>query len=242
MKIFLYVVLVLIILAGIAYKVLDYMAIKEQEEKFEQMANTAVKEPPRSFPETLRMSDEKFWSLISQSKSKYPEDFYGQIQFLTSELSLLSDEEIMGFECTFREKVIELWDYKVKGLYQIIEGEHVSKNDLIYFRCYLISLGKDAFETALKKTDQLSIHIDRTHWSGKEMITVADFAYQKKYPQFEESKLPSKVGRAVDYESGAYKMTGRYIPLAAYETIFPNLTSTYWNQLEALMNKIHSAF
>jgi hypothetical protein len=227
MKIVLYILLGIGITLIIGYSIAYHKLIKLQEAGYADMATVNFKESPRYFSDSLKMPDDKFWRLINLSKAKEPINFSSQITFLIDTLSTLSDHDIVGFECTFKEKVIQLWDYKVKSLYQIVEGDYMSTDDFIYFRCYLISLGKENFETALNHTDDFTVEIDRSQWSGEQLMTVADFAYEKKHDTVAEEQLPRNVAMEVNYDFGNYKMTGEYIALDDFNIRFPKLTSLY---------------
>lgn len=227
MKIFLYIILGLALVLIIGYKIASFKLIRHQESAYAEMQNMDVKESPRVFSDSLRMDDSKFWGLINHSKSKYPENFDKQIQFLTDTLSRMSEESIVGFECTFTEKVVKLWNYNVKSLYQIINGKYISTDDFIYFRCYLISLGKEEFDKALSNPELLKATIDPSMWAGEEMMLVADKAYQKKNNQLDEENCPRCVCTEVSYDFGSYKMTGEYVSPSDFENKYPQLTKRY---------------
>lgn len=201
--------------------------IGHQESAYAEMQNMDIRESPRVFSDSLRMDDSTFWGLINYSKSKYPENFGRQIQVLTDTLSRMSEESIVGFECTFTEKVVKLWDYNVKSLYQIINGRYLSTDDFIYFRCFLISLGKEEYDKALSNPSLLSTTIDPSMWAGEEMMSVADNAYRMKKNTVDEENCPRCVCTEVNYDFGSYKMTGEYVSPEDFKTRYPQLMERY---------------
>lgn len=132
MKYFLLISGIVIILIFGWYKYVNYKFIESQERSFRELAISEIKESQRYSPDSLKLSNSEFWELIEKSKSEYPIDFDAQMDYLTKQLSKLSNEQIIGFERTLREKVIELWNYNVKSLYQIIYGEFISTDALIW--------------------------------------------------------------------------------------------------------------
>jgi hypothetical protein len=226
-KIFLYIVLGLALILIIGYKIASYKLIRLQESIYAEMQNVDIKESPRFFRASLRMDDSVFWTLINHSKSKYPEDFEMQIQFLTDTVSKMSEESIIGFECTFRENVVKLWDYNVKSLYQIVNGEYVSTDEFIYFRCYLISLGKEEFDKALNDPEMLLTIIDPALWKGERLLSVADDAYRRKTKSVDEDNCPRCICTDVSYDFGRYKMTGKYVSPDDFKNRYPRLTERY---------------
>lgn len=227
MKIFLYIILGVTLVLIIGYKIVFYKLIREQEVIYAEMQNMNIRESPRFFSDSLRMADSTFWNLINHSKLKYPKNFDKQVQFLTDTLSMMSEESIVGFECTFTEKVVELWNYNVKSLYQIINGKFMSTDDFVYFRCYLISLGKEEFDKALGSPELLTETIDPSMWAGEEMMSVADNSYGRKTEKFDEENCPRCVCTEVSYDFGSYRMTGEYVSPNDFKRKYPQLIEKY---------------
>ncbi|MCL2141799.1 MAG: DUF4240 domain-containing protein [Methanimicrococcus sp.] len=97
------------------------------------------------------MSEEVFWDLIEETKSDDPQD---QLDHLVELLSSKSVEEILGFDYRldkFLEKSYNpnLW----AAGYIVCDG--MSDDSFDYFRAWLISKGKDVYESALKNPDSL---------------------------------------------------------------------------------------
>ncbi|WP_157807242.1 DUF4240 domain-containing protein [Hymenobacter chitinivorans] len=213
----------------IGYRVIDYKFIQYQEREYEALAHTTFTESPRVFPDSLRMQESTFWTLIATSKAAHPQDLAQQAAYLQDTLAQLSDQDILGFECRLREQLIREWNYNIKSLYQITNGSYVSTDDFIYFRAYLISCGADVVQAALQNPEQLTIPLDRLDASGEEMLQVAKNAYAQKHHTTggPDPHSPGEQPLAVDYDLGNYRMTGTYIAPADFDRYYPHLTARY---------------
>ncbi|WP_075591130.1 DUF4240 domain-containing protein [Labilibacter marinus] len=207
---------------------MNYKFIKSQELGYEKLADMEFEESPRSFADSLKISENEFWELIDDSKRKYPQDFEKQMEFLTTSLSECSNDQIIGFERVLREKVIKLWDYNIKSLYQIIDGKYMSTDMFIYFRFWIISNGNEFYRTALIETDNLSKLLPQEIdiW-GEGLMYVADDAFFRKNGKESKLKCPRDLSFDVDYDFGSYKMTGDYINPKNFKEKFPMLTDKY---------------
>lgn len=226
MKYFLYILIALILLVSLTYYFINRRFISHQEKLFENLQNSNFTESPRIFNETSVLDDERFWELIDMSKREYPNNFNSQMECLTKILSNLSDEEIIDFERRIREKMIELWNYNVKSLYQIIYGNYFSTDGFIYFRFWIISNGKDFFIKSIYETDNLSEDIFKTE-DGEMLLVVADNAFKIKNMNRKIDKLPRDLSLDVDYDFGNYRMTGKYISPSDFKKHFPKLTRKF---------------
>ena len=210
------------------YKLITYKSIKEQETIYQKMNEVSFKESPRHFADSVKMDEQEFWTLIDASKAQYPDNPRSQMQYLINGLSEMPDAKIQGFEFTFKEQMVALWDYNVKAIYQITEGDtYMSSDDFLYFRAYLISLGKDKCKKALLDTDNFDAKVDRTSWSGEELLSIADRAYLKKNTRVDRVHCPRCIDTEVSYNMGVYKMTGKYIHPDEFDAHYPKLTALY---------------
>ena len=227
MKYFLIIVGTIIVLLFLGHRYVNSKLISSQERAFEQLASTRIQESPRRFPDSLKLSDSIFWKLIKASKAKHPDNFDFQMEYLTEQLSKLPNEQIVGFEMTVREKVIELWDYNIKSLYQIIYGDYVSTDVFIYFRFWIVSNGEEFYRIALRETDELA-ELVNSNDDGEGLLYVADNAYLIRNGNSSGIELPRDQSFDVDYDFGNYKMTGTYIEPDDFEMEFPKLTAKFW--------------
>ena len=226
MKYFLIIAGTLLLLIFVGYRYFQNKMISSQERGFKQLASLQLQESPRHFPDSLRLSDALFWELIENSKDQYPQDFNLQMEHLTTQLSNFSNEQIVGFEMTLRQKVIALWDYRVKSLYQIIYGHYLSSDGFLYFRFWVISNGHSFYETVLEDTDEIANQIAITH-NGEGLLVVADKAFLMKNGDATNLELPRDRAGEVDYDFGNYKMTGTYIGIEDFQKHFPKLTEKF---------------
>jgi hypothetical protein len=226
MKYFLIIVGSILVLIFLGYKYVNYKFINSQERSFKELSTAEIKESQRYFADSTKLSDLEFWTLIEKSKGVHPNDFDAQLSYLTKQLSTLQNKQIIGFERTLREKVIELWNYDVKSLYQIMYGEYVSPDVFIYFRFWIVSNGQKFFQTALENPDELAEKININD-DGEGLLYVADDAFILKNCSSSELESPRDQSFDVDYDFGNYKMTGEYTEPDNFETKFPKLTKKF---------------
>ncbi len=226
MKYFLIVIGIIATGLFIGYKYINYKFINDQENSFRKLATQRFKESPRTFPDSVKMNDELFWALIGESKAKHPSNFDAQMSFLIHRLASLSNEEIIGFEATLKEKVIRLWDYKVKAFYQILFDEYLSTDGFIYFRFWIVSNGNDFYNMTLTNPDQLADEVQASY-EGERLMVVADDAFELKHGPNSGLKLPRDVTTEVSYDFGNYRMSGQYISLNELKDRFPRLVEKF---------------
>jgi hypothetical protein len=107
------------------------------------------------------MAEDRFWSLINQSRAADGDAFQDQqAQLLSDLLSALSPEEIVAFDirstyCSVRAYRWELWD----AAYWAHGG--CGDDGFTDFRDNLISLGQEAFTRILANPDDLADFINR---------------------------------------------------------------------------------
>ena len=208
------------------FQYMNYKFISAQETSFKELATLKFDESARIFPDSIRMYDQQFWSLVEESKAKYPNNFDAQINYLTKRLSTLTNKEIIGFEATLKEKVIELWDYHIKSLYQITQDEYLSTDGFIYYRLWIVSNGRGFLQRAITNPDLLADEIQATY-DGEGLMVVADNAFELKNGTNTGLELPRDVTTAVDYDFGNYRMSGDYISPNEFKARFPKLVGKF---------------
>jgi len=226
MKYVIIVLSVIVFITFFGYQYFQWKLIDLQESSYKEMSQMDIEESPRTFPDSLKITEEQFWSLIEHSKMQFPNDFESQMSVLIDELSLLEDSKIIGFEMVLREKVIELLDFKIKSFYQILFGNYVSTDAFLYFRFWIISNGEKFMKESLNSPDNLANSIYKT-FEGETLLVVADFAFDKKNGIGNNKERPRDAAYLIDYDLGKYKMTGNYIDPANFDKIFPNLVAKF---------------
>jgi len=226
MKYFLIIIGIIAIGIFIGYKYINYKLISFQEETYKEFGGQSFNESARTFPDSVRMDDTQFWGLIDESKVKHPGNFDAQMDFLTNRVSTLTNKEIIGFEATLKEKVIGLWDYKIKSVYQILFGEYLSTDGFLYFRFWIVSNGKDFYKTVLINPDQLADIMQASN-DGERLMTIADDAFELKNGKSSGLDLPRDITEQMSYDFGNYRMSGKYIPLNEFKAQFPRLVEKF---------------
>lgn len=226
MKYILTVLFVVVILSIIGFLYLHQKRIREQEAVFRNLAVSIKDEPPRSFPDSSKMSSDAFWKLIEKSKKTHPKEFYDQMEFLTETLASFDNEEIVGFERTLREELLKSWNYNVKSLFQIMYGDYFSNDKFLHFRCWLLSNGKDFYYTAINNPEGLVEILNRSK-DGRAMLAVADNAFVLRNGDSSKLETPSHVSMEVDYGDDSYKMTGEYVDPIDFKNKFPKLITRF---------------
>jgi len=107
--------------------------------------------------DNFALSDQWFWGAIdetrgSSSRSASPER-------LAEILSKLSDAEILEFGDRFYQRVCDLNSWRLWAAGFLIAGG-MSDDSFHYFGSWIVGKGKEAFEVAMKKPDDLGPFID----------------------------------------------------------------------------------
>ena len=228
MKIFLIVLISLILIILIGYVYIHNKMIDAQEKSFKRLESADFKESPRHFTGFIALTEDSFWRLIDDSRAKNQESFDSQMDYLILQLSNMTDDEIIGFEKRLREKMIELWNYNIKSLYQILFGKYLSTDNFIYFRLWIISNGKGFFYKAINNTDGLSNQIGKSYKTdGEAFMSISDRAFILKHNSVKVDSLPRDLSNEIEYDFGLYKMTGKYILPKDFKKYFPQLTKNF---------------
>lgn len=105
-------------------------------------------------PKTSEMLDEElYWTIIDNSLKEYT-DQEDQELFLVSEIEKLTPKEIIGFRLRTDKLLFDTYNQELWCAAYIINGA-VSDGDFDYFRCWLISRGKEVFYKAKSNPDSL---------------------------------------------------------------------------------------
>jgi hypothetical protein len=103
------------------------------------------------------MDDKRFWDLIAVAcKHDVEEDFTDEWGLpLVEQLMTLPPEDIVRFDRWFYDKTDALDTYDHWGAAYFINGG-ASDSVFYYFRCWLVGMGKQIYEAALKDPDSLA--------------------------------------------------------------------------------------
>jgi hypothetical protein len=127
------------------------------------------------------MKIRKYWNIINDAAKFCNGNPDNKLDSIEKGLDFfLSPEEIVEFEIFLRERIIECDHYHIMAAAKIIEG-YVSDDSYLYFRCWLISQGRDVYEKAIENPDSIAaiIHKDETpEFEG--LLSVANKVYKAK--------------------------------------------------------------
>jgi uncharacterized protein DUF4240 len=118
------------------------------------------------------MPDERFWGLIALTTIQ-GRDPGRQIALLRSVLSALPLHDIEAFEAAFGRAMARSYTWDLWGAGFVVNGG-LSDDGFEYFRCWLISRGKAAFEQVLADPDSLGDFVEPGTKAAREL---EEFAY-----------------------------------------------------------------
>lgn len=100
------------------------------------------------------MDRDAFWALIHEIRA-VAADNDEMLEKIKARLQLLAPEEIVDFQAHYNACMKQLYTWDVWGAAYVMNGG-CSDDGFEYWRAMLISLGKEAFETALSDPDTLA--------------------------------------------------------------------------------------
>jgi hypothetical protein len=100
------------------------------------------------------MTDDRFWELVERT-AVHQTDQDRQLAELRSELAKLPVEDVASFDAALGRQVERAYRWDIWGAAYVMEGG-ASDDAFLYFRLWLISKGRRAFESALKDPDNLA--------------------------------------------------------------------------------------
>lgn len=176
--------------------------------------------------DALKMNQDYFWRLINKSIIESKCDLENQINVLIRELSLKSEDDMIGFELTLRDLLRLSYDYNVMGLLKIINS-YISDDTLLYFRCRLILYGKEIFQTVLRKPNSLNCRLEYDARS-EFLLTVSDQAFINKYGGNTGKDLPRDFAKDyIDYDIDNYSIMGKPWEENGFSKRFAKLIKLY---------------
>lgn len=126
------------------------------------------------------MNKTEFWKIIDQSyqTSKGKQD--NQLVALSASLSGLSESNLIKFDDIYRDQLDKSYHWDLWAAAFIINGG-CSDDGFDYFRDWLISLGRDTFEAALKDPQTLISFATPYETEFEEFRYVMEEAYEEKF-------------------------------------------------------------
>lgn len=137
----------------------------------------------KEMPVLQPMPDARFWSIIDgvAHTGKTPDD---RLEALEAALKPLSLDDIVSFEMTFRRLLNDAYTWDLWGAAYVIHGG-CSDDGFEYFRRWLVSRGRKAYEAALADPDSLAdLELERTgpegYWQFEEFYYVTGKVFRGK--------------------------------------------------------------
>lgn len=171
------------------------------------------------------INTDKFWLLIDTAIKASNNDNIKKEQFLATELSKRSLNEINNFEIALRKNIIDADDFKIMAAQKIIQG-FVSDDTYLYFRCWLIGQGKTVYSETLKNPDYLAEIVRKGDvYEFEDLLYIATTAYSRKAGIEENESFPrtyaTKMGLIYDF--GAPPTKGKNWTENELPTTYPKL-------------------
>jgi len=101
------------------------------------------------------MTTDTFWEIIAAAKANPDGSWDRRMETLSDLLSVLPPAEILEFDRIFSEQSVRAYSWDLWGAAYIIGGG-CSDDTFTDFRAWLISMGKDIFEQALRDPESLA--------------------------------------------------------------------------------------
>lgn len=183
------------------------------------------------------MNIDRFWSLVDRVHAGAPGDMKEKCRLLAAELQSLSCEEIISFGEHFRDLFYQAYNWEIWAAAYLMKGGGCSDDSFMDFRSTLISLGRAAYETALRDVDSLAdFNIDRKWATYEGYQYVAEQVYEEKGCPPRDANRPEK--------SHPKKPTGRDWQDCDLEERYPRLAEKYgWEKRDwSKQKEVHAKF
>lgn len=183
------------------------------------------------------MNIDTFWSLVERVHAKAPDDMKEKCRLLATELGTLSCEDIISFDEHFSDLYYQAYNWELWAAAYMIKGGGCSDDSFMDFRSTLISLGRAAYETALRDVDSLADFNIDPKWATYEGYQyVAEQVYEEKGCPPREANRHEK--------SHPKEPTGRDWQDCDLEERYPRLAEKYgWEKRDwSKQKEVHAKF
>ncbi|RFU69728.1 DUF4240 domain-containing protein [Bacillus sp. V59.32b] len=128
------------------------------------------------------MTEEYFWGLLEKAKNK-GEDQEEQFEWLVTHLSKSPIKEIVRFDYIFNKHYKKSYTSDLWAAAYIVMGG-CSDDSFDYFRAWLLYLGKDMYEEAIKDPESIIPHLEALEEEDmpdfEDILSLACLAYEEK--------------------------------------------------------------
>lgn len=139
------------------------------------------------------MDADRFWAMIQASRKEFDAtrrdgNMDAQCRLLEKLLGVLAPDDVVAFQRAFDDRMRETYRWDLWGAAYIIEGG-CSDDGFTDFRSWLISMGRDVFESALRDPESL---VDVASADGVEVCSFEEFQYipGRVYEEMTDEELP----------------------------------------------------
>jgi hypothetical protein len=123
--------------------------------------------------EGWNMEDDQFWSIIDRCQDPDPDS---QVERLRAQLLQLSPEDIAGFRAAMDRKLIQSYTWPLWAAAYVAKSG-CGDDGFEYFRFWLISRGRETFETVLADPDALADIVGDDDPEDGSWLEFEDFGY-----------------------------------------------------------------
>ena len=178
-------------------------------------------------PSVSAMEEGIFWQLIQDSVIEGEDYNSDTASILVDKLVELDKEAIIEFEQILRDKLIKAEDFIVMIPLQVIDS-FIGEDAFLYYRCWLVSRGKEVYEKSFEDPDHLATVVDEdTSAEFSELLDVTTEAYSIKTGiDDEDETFPRDVAvmNGLDIDDFSRKTKGKEWS----EDDIPNLAPKLW--------------
>lgn len=135
------------------------------------------------------MNIAEFWAIVDKARKASRGDQEAMLDALRDELGAIDPKEIASYRQHFDELLVRAYRWDLWGAAYIMNGG-CSDDGFEYFRYWLIAMGRDVYEAALKSPDSLASV--KVTLAEDDMIEFESFAYvpDEVYEELEGEEMP----------------------------------------------------
>ncbi len=122
------------------------------------------------------MDQEQFWKIIAKACRSDPHESESWHRTLQAELEKLTPDEIVEWNHIFDRLAARAYSLDLWGAAYVINGG-ASDDGFYYFRCWLIGMGRDVYESAVANPDNLADIVDPRMIAEAEIYAAAHHAW-----------------------------------------------------------------
>lgn len=161
------------------------------------------------------MDHERFWRIIEDAKREKPENSEAQAKAIESALKKCAADEILAFDMLYDEFRFRAYSWDLWGAAFLMNGG-CSDDGFEYFRAWLISRGRDAYERAVADPDSLVDEFDPA--SDRYELESFFYAALAAYEAVTDDKMPER-------KRNFPELTGKSWEESELEALYPRIAA-----------------